>query len=213
MTTSFIPPQTSPPPYIPFGTITTPLPKFSSVSETITISRLSISITLSIPNLTLAESTTTTTISPPTLNTYTTSKTTLKPFDTESHPSDSDVSTPTLITLTMPEGCAFLESTPSPPTPPHQPLINEHVFDIFMERLKNNEPSTPYSSEKTILISYDTDIHYEPNPNLEKLDDLVRQFESDVKVITIPYKISYLYSLQNFVQTNIHPTPLDELFT
>lgn len=82
MTTSSIPPQTSPPPYIPFGTITTPPPRSSNVSETITISRPSNYVTFSIPNLTLAETTTTTTISPPTLNTCITYKTTPKHYDT-----------------------------------------------------------------------------------------------------------------------------------
>lgn len=76
MHTSSIPPQTSPLSYIPFGTINTPHPRSSSVSKTIIISRPFVYVTLSIPNPTLFESTTTTTIPPLTLNTCTTYKTT-----------------------------------------------------------------------------------------------------------------------------------------
>lgn len=155
--------------------------------------------------------TTTTIISPSTLNSCVTSKTSPQPVDVESQPSDSDYSTPTSITLTMPEARVFPENTPSPPSPHHQPLINEPLFDIFMEQLRNNKPSTPGFSGQTIFISSDTEIHFEPNPNLEKFDDLVRPSESDVEFIAVPDIISYLYSDQNFVQTNIHPTPLDEL--
>ena len=45
-----------------------------------------------------------------------------------------------------------------------------------MERIRNNEPSTPDSSNKTIEISYDSEIQSEPNPTTEpeEFDDLVR---------------------------------------
>ena len=88
--TSYIPPQHSPPLYIPFGTITTPPQKPSSVSETITTPLPFVSVTLHILIPTIVESTTITTILnsseptiiiPPTLlfqvrNPNTTSKTT-----------------------------------------------------------------------------------------------------------------------------------------
>lgn len=51
----------------------------------------------------------------------------------------------------MPEARAFLEDTPTAPTSPHHP-IDEPVIDVFMERLRNNKPTTPNSSEKTIAI-------------------------------------------------------------
>ncbi|KAI5398246.1 hypothetical protein KIW84_063875 [Lathyrus oleraceus] len=136
LSTSSIPPEISPPSYIAFGTITTPPPRSSSVSETITIPRPSISFTLPIRNLTFSKSTTIIIISPPTLNTCTTFETTLttsKPFNTKSHHYDSDFSTPTSITLTVPEAHTFTKSTPSTPNSPHQPLIDEHVIDVLME--------------------------------------------------------------------------------
>lgn len=62
ISTSSIPPQPFPPPYIPFGTITTPPQKLSSVFETIATPRSSISITLPKPIPIIVGSTTITTI-------------------------------------------------------------------------------------------------------------------------------------------------------
>ena len=49
-----------------------------------------------------------------------------------------------------------------------------------MENIRNNEPSTPDSSDQTIYISSDTKIEPEPEPkpitDPEQIDDLVRQF-------------------------------------
>jgi hypothetical protein len=49
-----------------------------------------------------------------------------------------------------------------------------------MERIQNGEPFTPNSSYQTIVISSETDIQSKPNPNLEEVDDLVKQSKSDV---------------------------------
>lgn len=88
----------------------------------------------------------------------------------------------TSFTLTIPKARAFLEDTSTPPTPPHQDNnIDEPFIDTFMEHIRNNEPSTPDSSDQTINISYDTD--KEPEPKLitdpKEIDDLVWQFESE----------------------------------
>lgn len=80
-----------------------------------------------------------------------------------------------------------------------------------MERLRNNKPYTLDYSDLTINIYFDIKIQSEPNPTLEVYDDLVKQFESDVEVIAIPYWNYYLYSDMASIQTNIHPTPLYDL--
>lgn len=82
-----------------------------------------------------------------------------------------------------------------------------------MERLKNNEPLTPDSSDLTINISSDTEIQSEPNPNLDEYDDLVRHSESDFEVIVILDRNSCLYSNLTSIQTNLRPTPLDDWLT
>ncbi|KAI5399919.1 hypothetical protein KIW84_065023 [Lathyrus oleraceus] len=159
-------PQPFPSPYIPFGTITTPLPRSSSVSETIITPIPSIYVTIPTPIQTFAELTT---ITPLTLNACTTSITTptTKPSATKIHPSDSGFSTPTSFTLTMPKSRSFLEDTPYTLTLPYQP-IDEPFFDTFMERLRNNEPSTPDYSDQTIEISSNNEIQSKPSPNLEE---------------------------------------------
>lgn len=85
----------------------------------------------------------------------------------------------------MPEARDFLDVISLSPTYPHK-HIDETVIDVFMERLRNNEPSIHDSSTLTINISSDLEYQYESNPNLEEYDDLVRQFELEVEVIAIP---------------------------
>lgn len=119
----------------------------------------SISVTIPIPTPTFFESTTITTIALPTLNVCTTSITTpiTKPYDTDSHPSDSDFYTLASFSLTMSKARAFPENTSKPPIPPYQP-VDVPIFDTFMERLRNNEPSATNSSDLTINISYENEI-------------------------------------------------------
>ena len=82
----------------------------------------------------------------------------------------------------MPEAHAFPENTSTPFTPPHKP-IDLPIFDTFMEKLRNNKPCTPDSSDLTINISSETKIQSKPNPNLKGDDNLVRQSISNVKFI------------------------------
>lgn len=100
ISTSSILQQPSPPPYIPFGTITTPLPRSFSVSEIIITTITSVYVIIPIPIPCFAESTTITTITPLTLHACTTFVTipTTKPYDTKRHPSDYKFSTPTSFT-------------------------------------------------------------------------------------------------------------------
>ena len=74
---------------------------------------------------------------------------------------------------------AFLEETPTPPSPPPQPNhIDEPVFDTFMESIRDNEPLTYDSSYQPIDISSDTEIESEPEPHPiidpEENNDFVR---------------------------------------
>ena len=51
-----------------------------------------------------------------------------------------------------------------------------------MERIWNNEPSTPDSSDQTINISFDTKKEPKPESKIdpEEVDYLIRKFESEV---------------------------------
>lgn len=68
-----------------------------------------------------------------------------------------------------------------------------------MERLRNNEPSTPDSYDQTIHIFSD----HEPEPiiNPEEIDILVRQFEEEVN--------ECLHSLMQECTKCVNPTQSD----